>query len=205
MQQQEIPRDLPQRNPLLFSFLMILEALPTNLRFSGNGRSSDKILPCFEYAVNSWRIVYSRDPGGENNEEKLIEMDVSAAVWKEQPEQPDCGIVWSEFPDGTPLQQREFQMGDFSNFESWRTTTLDELEAIVSALVFTDLHDIFGWQIINDSANYLYARDVTSNKFFGVGVRFTLRGYYFNCCPDINRSQLRLPALKQKGFVFTGI
>ena len=101
---ETIPKDLPKTNPLLFSFLAILDALKENVVFSGKyERGQDKVTPAFEYAVNSWSILY--DDTSSLNGEKKMQMRVSCAIWNEKEDLGDCGVTWNSvwYKDGSDL------------------------------------------------------------------------------------------------------
>lgn len=206
-----IPKDLPKTNPLLFSFLVILDALKENVVFSGKyERSQDKITPAFEYAVNSWSVV--TDATTSVNGEKMIQMRVSCAIWNEKHDLGDCGVSWTTFPDGSEVKRIGVPAQEVYEFEKWRNSTFDTLEKIISTLVFKDdasgrkkfktLADIFGWTIEGDRVDYLYAISHTSNQFYGVGATFLLNGYYYNCCPLIETEHISSKYLDELGFIF---
>ena len=200
--EHQIPLDLPRENALMFSFLKILEAVPFAVRFNGNMRSLDKPVPCFEYAVDSWSVVNAYE-SGEFTGEKEVELQVNCAIWKEKVQQEDCRSVWSENPDGTPTGM-PFAVGDFALHEAWKQQTFYELELIIRSLIDENLGlvKLFGWQLQNEGrVNYLYAKDATSNKYYGIVASFSLRGYYFNCCPSIDKTLLSANAINSLGYI----
>lgn len=212
MNTNTIPKDLPKTNPLLFSFLVILDALKENVVFSGKYEhdSNKKVTPAFEYAVNSWSMLY--DNSSSLNGKKQIQMRVSCAIWNEKEDLGDCGVTWTTFPDGSDVKRIGVPAQYVYDFEKWRNSTFDTLEKIISALVYVDdgvgrkkfktLADIFGWEIEANRVDYLYAISHTSNQFYGVGATFLLNGYYFNCCPEIDAEHLSSKYLKELGFMF---
>lgn len=211
-----IPKDLPKTNPLLFSFLMILDILKINVRFNGEyERKLDKNLPCFEYGVVNWNVILETDANGTVlNGHKSVEYQVRTAIWKGEPPSPDCKIVWSKFPDNTELLGKSIDVNYVYEHEDFKMRAFDELEQIIYLLVQKGdfdkvlkkknqlLADIFGWEIVNNNISFLYAQDVTSNKFYGVGAEFTLKGNYYNCCPIVDTSLLTKDYFTDKGFVF---
>lgn len=207
---EKIPKTLPKENPLLFSFLMILDNFPYNVRFNGKyEREVDKDAPCFEYAVNTWSEIPIKE-GDQYTGLKEVQLDIMAAIWKPQPEnQSDCSIAWTAYPNGEPLKERNIDASYTYDFEDWRIRTGDELSNIIFALITkgTDrreryLADIFGWQLVDDRIQYVYAKETTANKYFGVGAKFTLRGNVSNCCPAIPFSELTKKQFIDLGFEF---
>lgn len=203
-----IPSDLPITDPLLFSFVSILDAMKININFNGSAfRNFDKSLPAFEYAVNNWSIVSEID----NNETyKYIDQTVLCALWKDKPEELDCKIEWTKNPDGTTTI-KEHEMNYLYLFESWKLNAFNDLQGIINLLVAKNptpylpdknlLADIFGWAITSPIA-FVYAKDATANKYYGVGATFTLRSPYFDCCPKVTSTSLQLDWFKEKGFIF---
>ena len=209
-----IPKDLPKTNPLLFSFLMIVEALELNIRFDGKySREMDKDLPCFQFAVNSWNVVYEKDADVLNGN-KMIEMQIVCAIWTSKPETNDCAVVWTEYPNGDPIREKPADMSYKYDFELWRNSTFDQLERIISLLVYKTskrgidkkkvqtLADIYDFEIVNDVVDYVYAKESTSNQFYGVGATFRLQSKYINCCPIVESSLLDKNYFESLGFVF---
>lgn len=209
-----IPKDLPKKNPLLFSFLMILDALKMNVRFNGKySRPTDKLLPAFEYAVNTWDVL-GLDAGAEAQQPTQISMDVVAALWKNRPDENDCSVTWSKFPNLEEVKEKPFSVDYFYDFEEWRNETFDELESIISYLVAKGakrnpttkeinyyLADMFGWKI-EGRVTFMYAVNSTANQFYGVGAKFTLIGDYSNCCPRIDDNLITKSYFESVGFVF---
>lgn len=211
-----IPKDLPITDPLLFSFLVILDSVKFQMKLDGKQEKKGTDLPCFSYAVNSWRIG-EEDYRGEKI--KMVHQDVLSAVWKNKPDPDKCKIVWSKYPDGASREEakkRDVPMQHKYEFEQWRNTTFDELDQIISGLVFKGqerektglkrklmyLKDIFGWEIENNSVRYVYAGDSTPHQFYGVGATFTLKSPYMNCCPKMDETKLTKQYFESIGFTF---
>jgi len=213
--EDRVPKTLPKENPLLFSFLMILDSLKINVRFNGKySEPTKKLLPAFEYGVNKWKVVEGRD-GDIPNGIFTNEMEVMAAFWTDEPINADCKKAWDKFPNGNPLNEQSIAAQYAHEFEQWRIDAADSLTTILYALVgkgvkFDNilkiqnkyLTDAFGWEIPNNEINFVYAKDVTANKFYGIGAVFTLRGFYKNCCPAPDYSLLTQAYFESKGFVF---
>ena len=214
-----IPKTLPITDPLLFSFLMILDSLKATIRFNGNyARSVDKLLPAFEYGVNKWQVIGQTDKGsGSPNGIYQIESEVTAAFWTEKPPfDAECNEDWAKYPDGTAVNEHSFAAKYHAEFEAWRIETSNTLQAIINGLVAKGakhsnvpprgeilyLADIFGWEIIDNKVSFVYAQDSTANKFYGVGAVFTLRGNYQNCCPTPDLNILTKSYFESKGFIF---
>jgi hypothetical protein len=195
---------------------MILDALKMNVRFNGKySRSVDKLLPAFEYGVNKWKITSLTDGGTEPNGIYQVEQEVMAAFWTDTPIENDCNEVWGKFPNNDPLNEKPLSVQYAHRFEEWRLETSNNLYAILSALVGKGikydntlklknnyLADIFGWEIVDNEISFVYAKDSTANKYYGVGAVFTLRGNYKNCCPRPDAALLTKAYFKDKGFVF---
>ena len=201
-----IPKDLPQTDPLLFSFFAIIEAVKLNIKFNGKyDGGNKKDLPAFEYAVNNWAVV-------EEDGYFYIEQQVLCALWKDKPDELDCDVNWDKMPDGTATN-REYPMDYLYRFEDWRNKSFQELNLIIGLLQEKRkkkndpllLGDIFEWQILNGAVNYVYAKDTTSNKFFGVGASFTLRSPFIDCCPKISSTSLQKDYFESLGFIFPTI
>lgn len=216
----KIPKDLPVTNPLLFSFLVILDAVNFQVNFSGGSeRIDDKDLPAFEYAVNTWQTIENPDyPNGG----KTLSQTVLCALWKQKPS-ADCKVYWGkDYPVGGGVTQRKKQIWDLSfklQFEKWRTQTFQELNQIITGLLRTGtntdrqpptnatpkfLADIYGFVLADPVITYVYALDQTSGQFYGVGATFTLNSHYINCCPRVEENNLKLDYFKSLGFTFDG-
>jgi hypothetical protein len=205
-----IPSDLPKTDPLLFSFLMILDALKMNVRFNGKySRSVDKLLPAFEYGVNKWKITEISEGIFE------MEQEVMAAFWTGTPIENDCNEVWGKFPNNDPLNEKPLSVQYAHRFEEWRLETFNNLYAILGTLIGKGVNydkflkvkneylaETFGWEIVNNEISFVYAKDSTANKYYGVGAVFTLKGNYKNCCPRPDAALLTKAYFKDKGFVF---
>jgi hypothetical protein len=203
-----IPKDLPISDPLLFSFVSILDSMKININFNGSAfRNFDKNLPAFEYAVNNWTVTEETENG---DSFKYLEQTVLCALWKDKPEEMDCKIEWTKNPDGTMLV-KEHQMNYLYLFEAWKLDAYNDLQQIINLLVAKNptpqvknknqLADIFGWSIVSP-ISYVYAKDATANKYYGVGATFTLRSPYIDCCPKVTSTSLQLDWFKEKGFIF---
>jgi len=207
-----IPKDLPTTDPLLFSFMMIVNTIKQNVHFNGKEhRDADK-LPLFEYAVNSWRKEEVETPQGSCI---YLKMDVLTALWTAKPKEEDCKSVFSKYPDGTTFEEakhRTMTGGYRYEFENWRNGTFDQLDQIISGLTYkgekrngkklnTYLSQIFGWTIQDNQVEYVYAGD--DSGIFGVGAAFTLcTEKFFNCCVAIDNTKLTLDYFKKLGFNF---
>jgi hypothetical protein len=210
-----IPKDLPITNPLLFSFLVIIDAIELNCKINGKSyRAFDKDLPAFEFAVNSWAVTEEIQTG---EKYKQLSQNLLCALWKEKPDEDDCNLVWSKFPNDSDTE-RKHEMSFLYEFEDWRNRTFEELEQIISALtVGSDvnrfengeraefLSKIFNYSIESGVVNYVYAIDSTANKFYGVGATFTLLSPFKNCCPKISETKLQKSYFEALGFVFSDL
>lgn len=207
-----IPKTLPIDNPLLFSFLMIIDSVEFQVRFDGEySRQFDKDTPAFNYAVNSWSVTKD----DQNN--RTISQDVLCALWKDKPDADECKIEWVKVPSGDSTS-KDHKMSYAYTHEEWRMKTFEELDQIISLLTYKDdsserhptskekiyyLSQIFQWAIVDESITYVYAKDTTANKFYGVGATFTLNSPFKNdCCPKIEDNKLQLDYFKSIGFVF---
>ncbi len=211
---ENIPKDLPLTDPLLFSFLTILDSVNFNINFNGGVEHPlDKPLPCFEYAVNSWDAISNSE---NNRAAKTVEQTVICAIWKTKPESDKKS--WWQYPLGAKLRKGEqWDVTHKFEFEQWRNNTFFELEQIISALfrraTNTDkvgglspkfLADIFEWELVGNEISYVYALDNTANKYYGVGATFKIRGNYINCCPKMDNSLVTLQHYQSLGFTFDG-
>lgn len=206
----KIPKDLPVTNPLLFCFIIIIDAIKINCKINGKAmRDFEKDLPAFEFAVNNWTVTENNDSGQKN---KVLSQEVLCALWKEKPDPDDCETIWMKFPNDDETE-RKHDMSFLYDFEDWRNRTFNEVEQIISALVYEPvgvppsqkrhiLKNIFGWDIQGGLVNYVYAIDSTANQFYGVGATFTLLSPFKNCCPKIDDTKLQLNYFKSLGFVF---
>jgi hypothetical protein len=121
----------------------------------------------------------------------------------------DCHTTWGKYPNSTQTEKK-YSMDYLYTFEDWRNQTFQELQQIISALTTKRLNvndpkllsDIFNFEILNNQVSYVYAKDATANKFFGVGATFTLRYPFVDCCPKIPETSLQLDYFKSLGFIF---
>jgi hypothetical protein len=219
---EQLPKDLPITNPLLFSFLMAIDANKSNVTYDGATEGgATKGGNSFKYAVNKWRTVQEAGPDAKNPIEYL-EQDVLAVIWRQKPKITDI-IKWCLFPNGDPTcKKRDTNLSFKLPFESWRNTTFNELDQIIKTLTaksskdpYADkrehgrklklLGDIYDWNIKDGKITYVYAKDSTCEDMFGVGAAFTIRSCFYNCCPDYDRTKVDLRYFRELGFVFDGI
>lgn len=202
----QIPKTLPKDNPLLFAFIMIIDALKGNVQFRGKySREMDKDLPCFEYAVNNWNLELGNDGGVPTGIQYQV-LQVSAALWKHRPEKGVCNVLWTEFPNQAPLEHfPEIDMSFFYDFEDWRVQTFNELAAIVGALFDKQLpfwQPPFYFELVGNQISFVYAVDSTANKFYGVGASFQIKMPFGDCCLPLETDNLTLDYFKEIGFIF---
>ena len=211
-----IPKDLPITDPLLFSFLIIMDAVKFQIKLDGSSDLLHADLPAFNYAVNSWKVVEEKAAHGQVC--KMVCMDILAAVWKDKPDPEKCKVVWSQYPSGTPrsdFKKRDIPMPFKYEFEQWRNGTFNELDQIISGLTHRGpsrdytlpgkpechyLPDIFGWEIDKNEIRYVYAGDVNSQQMYGVGAAFVLKTPYMNCCPKMDETKLTKKYFESIGF-----
>lgn len=208
-----IPKDLPRTDPILFSFMMILDSMQFQIKLDGKEEKKPEDLPCFSYAINTWRTRTEQDQG---DTFKYTEVDLLTAIWKNK---PDAGsnILWSRYPDDSTREGEEkknLPMPFKYEFEQWRNQTFDELDMIISALTYRGperdeqkrkliyLPDIYGYEVVNNQISYVYAGDKTPNQFYGVGAALTLKMNYINCCPKFDNTQLTKQYFQSIGFTF---
>lgn len=212
---ETIPKDLPSTDPLLFSFLMITDAVNFQIKLDGKQELTDADLPALNYAVNSWKVADEQDSRG--NTCKMVSLDVLAAIWKNKPKAEECKIEWKKYPSGTTreeVKKRVLPMPFKYEFENWRNQTFDELDQIISGLVYRGpergpkplnkkllyLPDLFGWEIAGNEVKYVYAGDVNTAQMYGVGAAFVLKTPYMNCCPKMDETKLTKEYFQSIGF-----
>lgn len=210
---KKMPADLPMTDPLLFSWLVVLEASGLNIKMGDYlDKGSVKDLPAFEYAVNNWTVV--EDSTAPNFRTKKLQQQVLCALWKEQPPTLPEKIAWSQNPDGSQLDRKQ-NVDYLYRFEDWRNQSFRELELLISLLLtkgngkrdasnnkIVTPADYYDFELVGGSVNYLFAKDTTSNKFFGVGATFTLQSDWNNHCPDSAIEAIRVQKFKDLGFIF---
>lgn len=210
---KKVPADLPMTDPLLFSWLVVLEASGLNIKMGDYlDKPNQKDIPAFEYAVNNWTVV--EDSTSPNFRTKKLQQTVLCALWKDQPPRLPEKISWSQNPDGTELGRKQ-NVDYLYRFEDWRNQSFRELELLISLLlakgerkrdasnkIIQTPADYYDFELLGGTVNYIFAKDTTSNQYFGVGATFTLQSDWNNYCPKADLEAVRIQRFKDLGFIF---
>lgn len=212
---EKLPKDLPKTDPLLFSFLVIIDAAEFQVNLRGKYTGNEDHLPVFEYAVNSWN-TQQIDP----NEPRRLQLvqNVLCGYFRDKPDVGTTRKVYAEFPDGTATE-KQHDIEYHKDFESWRLDCYNNLEQILSALFIKSkthdrtstgarvqtLADIFGWELTDGVINYFYVVNKSNHQLYGVGAEFNVQSPNLECCPKVDLNKIERTYLDALGFDLNNI
>lgn len=205
----KIPKHLSITDPLLFSFLMVIDAAEFQANLRGKYSENKNHLPVFEYAVNTMPVIF--DQQNQNSQTQI--QNITCGLFRDKPNSEDCTKIYTEFPDGTE-SNRQYHLAWTADFEAWRLELLDNTRQIITALLrkATGRHpdnskkksvaDIYGWELQGDTVNFFYAINKAANQLYGVGADFTITSPVFNCCTKVPESKIEKVYMEDLGFKF---
>lgn len=205
----QIPKDLPIVDPLLFSFLMIIDSAQFQVSLRGKYSDYKDYLPVFEYAVNTFNVSFDQD----EQDRQILVQNITCGYWRDKPEQDECTKIYVKYPNDEE-SNRQHEIAWTQDFEAWRIDCFDNIRQIISALIYRAegsdrnpdkskkkfLADIFGWELEGDVVNFYYAINKTNKQLYGVGADFSLQSPVYDCCGKVDLSRVEKLALEDLGF-----